>query len=440
MEDNEKKCSNIKHNEIKAVNYCPECNLYLCNKCTNIHSEFFVNHQVHNFNKNFYEIFTGKCNELNHKLNLQYFCKNHNKLCCAACLSKIKGKGDGQHFDCTVCSIEEIKEEKKNKLNENIKYLEDFSKTIEISINKLKEILKIIDENKEKVKKKISEVFTKIRSTLNDREDELLLEVDKLFEKNFPKDDIIKQGEKTPNQIKYYLEKGKILNDDWNDNNKLISNINKCINIENNIKNIVEMNETIKKHNSKTINIKFLTEENEINNFLENIKTFGNVGKEEIAFKFKFSQAKNYIIKNNGLSITKNKSEWNLILGDKEIPKNMISKWKIKINTDINASYDDVYIGIGKNNSKGVNDCWSIYNHCSNIQLCLEGNCTKYNNKYESLKKGDIIEVIIDRISNQLSFFINNIDFGIACSNIPKDDKLFPIVLLYEQNLNVEIL
>ena len=235
MEDNnEKKCSNIKHNEINAVNYCPECNLNLCNKCTNTHSEFFVNHQVYNFNKNFYEIFTGKCNELNHKLNLQYFCRNHNKLCCAACLSKIKGKGDGQHFDCTVCSIEEIKEEKKNKLNENIKYLEEFSKTIESSINKLKEILKIIDENKEDVKKKISEVFTKIRSTLNDREDELLLQVDKLYEKNFLKEEIIKQGEKTPNQIKYFLEKGKILNDDWNDNIKLISNINKCINIENN--------------------------------------------------------------------------------------------------------------------------------------------------------------------------------------------------------------
>ena len=72
--------------------------------------------------------------------------------------------------------------------------------------------------------------------------------------------------------------------------------------------------------------------------------------------------------------------------------------------------------------------------------MCLEGNCSKYNNKYETLKKGDIIQVIIDRISNQLSFYINDIDFGIACSNIPKDDKLFPIVLLYEKNLNVEIL
>ena len=41
------------------------------------------------------------------------------------------------------------------------------------------------------------------------------------------------------------------------------------------------MNETIKKHNSETINIKFLTEENEINKFLESVKNLGNIGKEE---------------------------------------------------------------------------------------------------------------------------------------------------------------
>ena len=84
--------------------------------------------------------------------NKSYFCKTHNKLCCAACLSKIKRKGDGQHFDCDVCSIEEIKEEKKNKLNENIKYLEEFSKTIENSINKLKEIFFFFFFNYKKIK------------------------------------------------------------------------------------------------------------------------------------------------------------------------------------------------------------------------------------------------------------------------------------------------
>ena len=71
------------------------------------------------------EIFTGLCQEQSHKNKLEYYCKNHNKLCCVACLCKIKGKGNGQHSDCKVCYIEEIKEEKMRKLNENIKYLKE---------------------------------------------------------------------------------------------------------------------------------------------------------------------------------------------------------------------------------------------------------------------------------------------------------------------------
>ena len=38
--------------------------------------------------------------------------------------------GYGQHFNCEVCLIKDIKDEKKNKLKENIKYLEDSSKNI----------------------------------------------------------------------------------------------------------------------------------------------------------------------------------------------------------------------------------------------------------------------------------------------------------------------
>ena len=329
MENDTKKCSNKKHSELNAINYCPECDLYLCNKCTNNHSDLLINHQVYNLNKNNEEIFVGKCNELNHKLNLQYFCETHNKLCCAACLSKIKEKGDGQHFDCKVYPIEKIKEEKKNNLNKNIKYLEEFSKNIEDSINKLKEILKTINESKDKLKKNISIIFTKIRSILNDREDELLKEVDEFYNKAFMKEDLIKKGEKAPNQIKLFLNKGKALNESWNDDNKLIRNINDCINIENNIKNIIEINEAIKNYNNKNTNIQFLTEEKEINNILEKITKFGKIGEEE------------------------NRSNWDgIIQGDKEIPKNKVTKWKLKLNSDLNSIFDDFYLGICKKNSK----------------------------------------------------------------------------------------
>ena len=58
--------------------------------------------------------------------------------------------------------------------------------------------------------------------------------------------------------MKIYLEKGKLLEKEQDgDNNKLNSKINDCINIDNNIKNIIEINESIAKCNSQEINIKF---------------------------------------------------------------------------------------------------------------------------------------------------------------------------------------
>ena len=130
-----------------------------------------MNHLIYNLDKNEEEIFIDICSESNHKEQLEFYCKTHNKLCCAACLSKIKGKGNGQHFNCNVCLTEEIKDEKKNKLNENIKYLEDFSSKLDSLIDELKKFFKNIGESKEALKLKISNIFTKIRNTINERED-----------------------------------------------------------------------------------------------------------------------------------------------------------------------------------------------------------------------------------------------------------------------------
>ena len=132
------------------------------------------------------------------------------------------------------------------------------------------------------------------------------------------------------------------------------------------------------------------SEEEEVNNFLGNIKKFGNIREKEIKYKFKFNGGQNYIINNNDLSVTKSKSGWDgLVFGDKEIPKNKITKWKIKLNSDLNYRFDDLYIGIGKNISTRYNDIWRIFNHCSNIQINLEGSTSLYNNHKEKFKKGD---------------------------------------------------
>ena len=181
MENKIKKCSSKDHSEIDSSTYCNICKVYMCNKCENFHSKLFQTHKIYGVNQNNEEIFTGLCKEENHSIKLKYFCKNHNKLCCAACLSKIKDMEYGQHKDCDVCIIEEIKFEKKDKLKDNIKYLNDLSNTINKSIENLNKLYEKMKEDKEKLKLEIQKIFTKLRNELNEREDKLLLDVDEKF-------------------------------------------------------------------------------------------------------------------------------------------------------------------------------------------------------------------------------------------------------------------
>ena len=178
------KCSQKKHIEFIAISFCFECNLYLCNKCKSYHSELFDNHHIYNLDKNLSEVFTGLCIEPGHKVELKYYCKNHNILCCAACISKIKDSKDDQHKDCNVVKLDEIKEEKRKMLKDNIKYLEKFSNSIENSINQLKKLFEDINESQENLKIQIAKIFTKLRNEINDREDEILLKLDDMI-KNF---------------------------------------------------------------------------------------------------------------------------------------------------------------------------------------------------------------------------------------------------------------
>ena len=105
----EKKNCCSSHKEIEAITYCQKCEIYMCNKCEKIHSELFKNHIPYNLNKDINNIFTGLCKQENHPNKLEYFCKEHNQLCCAACIAKIKGNGNGQHTDCNIQLLLNIK-------------------------------------------------------------------------------------------------------------------------------------------------------------------------------------------------------------------------------------------------------------------------------------------------------------------------------------------
>ena len=129
-----KKCSSKDHQEIPAIYYCQECEIFMCQKCEQYHLKIFYNHKVNDLDKNIDENIYGVCKEKNHSEKLEFFCKTHNKLCCSSCIIKIKKKGKGQHTDCDICLIEDIKDEKIELLNKNIKILEDLSKTLDKSI------------------------------------------------------------------------------------------------------------------------------------------------------------------------------------------------------------------------------------------------------------------------------------------------------------------
>ena len=278
---NEQKCFSKEHEDIKSTCYCAECKIYMCKKCESLHSQLFKYHKQYYLDKDkdISKIFTGFCKEKDHLEKLEFFCKNHNKLCCASCIIKIKKEGKGEHADCDICLIEDIKDEKHKNFENNLRSLENLSKNIDGSIKELKNMFQKIIQSKDELKIKVQKIFTEIRNEINEREDDIFLEIDKLYENTYINEKTIKEIDNLPNNIKYSLEKGNLTNKEWNNEEKLSSLLNDCINIENNIANINKSNELIKKSKDdmKTV-IKFYPEEkNEITILLKKIKTFGDI-------------------------------------------------------------------------------------------------------------------------------------------------------------------
>ena len=174
MENQKKKCSLTNHSTIDAISYCQKCKIFLCNKCQNLHRELHENHSISKMNKNLKEIFIDICTIEKHNNKFEFYCKTHNVLCCLCCVSKIKIKGYeqyGQHSECDYCKIDDIKDEKRKNLKESINVLEDLTLKIKKSIDEIKILYEKINQNKEELKTKIQKVFTKIRNSLNEKED-----------------------------------------------------------------------------------------------------------------------------------------------------------------------------------------------------------------------------------------------------------------------------
>ena len=271
------KCSLKGHQNTDAIYYCNKCNIYMCNPCQNLHLKLFPEHQKIKLDKNQEEIFTGLCLEKGHHRKLSYFCKTYNKLCCAACISKIKYNEYGEHKDCEICTIDEIKEEKNEIFKKNIENMNSLLNTIQNSINELENIYNEIHQSKEELKIKIMKIFTKLNAALNKREDEIISDIEKKFSESYFDENIIKQGKKLPQKIKAPLDKAKIIEEKWKNNEELCYVINDSLEIEKDNANIKEINENINKCNGLIVNIYFRPNEKGIMEFINSINNFGTV-------------------------------------------------------------------------------------------------------------------------------------------------------------------
>ena len=430
------KCSLEEHEKIDAISYCQECKIKMCNKCSIIHSGLLKKHHQYKLDKNSKDIFTGFCKEENHLEILEFFCKDHNKLCCSSCIVKIIKEGKGQHTNCNVCIIEDIKQEKINKLDDNIKCLKDLSNSLQIK--NIKSFFEKIKERKEKIKKDIQSIFTKIRSVLNEREDKLLLKVDEIYNNNFLKERYLGEYENLPNKINHLLENTEMIKNYLNDNNKLNLVINECINIENIIEDIKIINEKM----NKISDVSFIAKDNELLNIVDN---FGTINIEEKMNKIILSNSQYYTISGQDSNIiTKIKSDAYIgtLVGDK-LEENKVYKWNIKI---LNSKdHNHFYIGVAPSNNFTINSypekCgWYIYCYTSCFYsgppFNFNGKQTKLNDDLYNAKE---LIVIMHMKNRTLTFKKNDKDVGDSYTNIPKDKPLCFAIFMYYINDSIQI-
>jgi hypothetical protein len=443
----QKKCSSKEHTKITAISYCSTCKIYMCNKCQKIHSELCSNHHPNNL-QNDNDNFTGICEIDGHNNTLNYFCKTHNELCCVACLCKIKGEGNGQHKDCDVCFINEIKDEKKKILEENIQQLENLSELLENSINEIKSSQDKLGEHKENIKNNIQKIFNHVRNLLDEREKELIIEADKIFSDIYDNEDIIEQRQDLENIVNTFIEKGKTLEEEWDDDNLNLM-INSCIYIENNMKEINEKSSNIKKYNlSKKFNIKFIPKEGDVNEFLDQVQNFGKIYFNDFKYQFKkcpdnVSDNRKYRIsgeKENILVKTGTNYKWMGTICLKALDSSIEEHvWKIKILKSIGKH---IMIGVAPSdfsvNISAYNNCgW--YLHCADSTL-YSGPPYNYNYQKTDLNKvKDEVIMIMNMKEKTLKYIINNEDKGESYTNIPLDKPIFPAVFLYNSNDLIEI-
>ena len=259
-------------------------------------------------------------------------------------------------------------------------------------------------------------IITNIRNKLNEREDELLSELELIFSKLCPSEKKIIDYEKEPKKIKEILERKKDINQKLKDSFLLNSFINDCINIENELKKISELNDIINNYNiNSELKIFFYPEENEINLIYDNIKSFGKIYQQE-------NDKKNfYIIKSE-----KEKNEYQIKINELKNDLDKLKKQEKqkeeeldKLKSNLNNIKKDLNEEIDKNKNlknkiKNSKIHFTIRSRCASNK-CLDSKDLNYNNSphlwdYEHNNKNQIFEL---EKNNDGTYSIKNSSSGL---------------------------
>ena len=250
-----------------------------------------------------------------------------------------------------------------------------------------------------------------------------------------------------PKQIKLSLEKGKLIDKEW-DNFNLSSYINDCISIENNIKNINIINENINKfEKNKKIKIEFLPKEESFINFLGTLNSFGKICLNNYSFKecpknIKEERAYSLSGESNNIITKTGRDYWMGTICENELDKSIEEhKWKIKI---LKTKNKYIMIGVANSdfdiNSSYYNTCgWYLY--LSNPPALYSGPPFNYSHVNSNLSQvKDEVIIVMNVKRRTLKFIINNEDKGDSYTNIPIDKPLYPAICLDNKDDSVEII
>ena len=440
-------CSLEDHKEKKAIKECENCDIKLCQECSKFHSKYLPLHNLILINneKSFYSKIN--CSQENHnKIPLNYYCQNHNELCCAFCLCIKEENNLGNHNKCKIISINEIENIKKQNLNENVKILNELIKKLCEKKQMIENILNEQEKNKEEIKKKISEYFTELRNILNEREDELFKIIDEKYDKEKISNKELKNIDNITKESNYLLKLGNEMMQLW-DNTKIIEMVKKSINIE-------KMNEKINNFikilddNNCNNTFHFSPSENEFLNYKQNLKNFGCICK-PFSFKLCPKDLNSYKVSGNNRNIvTKTDNQYVGAIIDSTLEPNSITKWTIKI---LSKQIPHICLGVAPYDfnlymKNPYTFGWTLHiNSTIYSPTIYSGPPHNYQGKNSSLScynydKCNEVGIIMNTKEGSLSFILNK-EKPIKCfENIPLDKPLSPVVYFDNPNESMEIL